>query len=80
MEPLLPKNRLTIDGHAVTVEAGTTILEAARAAGVYIPSLCHHTALACGRQLTGAPFVYRGGERVESDDPAAAWDGAIRHN
>lgn len=32
---------VTIDGKAVQVEAGTTILEAARLAGVKIPTLCH---------------------------------------
>ncbi len=32
---------LTIDGRQVTVPAGSTILEAARAAGVFIPTLCH---------------------------------------
>lgn len=33
--------KLTIDGHAVEVPAGTTILEAARAAGIEIPTLCY---------------------------------------
>jgi len=43
---------LTIDGRAVTVPAGTTILAAAAAAGVEIPTLCHLKELgpygACG--------------------------------
>ncbi|MBN2494861.1 MAG: (2Fe-2S)-binding protein [Deltaproteobacteria bacterium] len=30
-----------IDGQSVEVEAGTTVLEAARRAGIFIPSLCH---------------------------------------
>jgi NADH dehydrogenase/NADH:ubiquinone oxidoreductase subunit G len=33
--------RLTIDGREVTVPAGTTILQAARAAGIEIPVLCY---------------------------------------
>jgi ferredoxin len=33
--------QLTIDGQAVTVPAGTTILDAARAAGIEIPVLCY---------------------------------------
>jgi NADH-quinone oxidoreductase subunit G/NADP-reducing hydrogenase subunit HndD len=33
---------LTIDGQKVAVPTGTTILEAARRAGVSIPVLCHH--------------------------------------
>ena len=32
---------LTIDGKEVTVEWGTTILQAARANGIYIPTLCY---------------------------------------
>lgn len=67
--------RLTIDDHEVTAEAGASILDAARAAEIYIPALCTHPELACAEALTGASFVYRGTERIESDDPAAAWDG-----
>ena len=33
---------LTIDGRAVTAPAGTSVLDAAAAAGIYIPSLCAH--------------------------------------
>ena len=32
---------LTIDGISVTVPEGTTVLEAARSAGVTIPTLCY---------------------------------------
>ena len=35
---------LTIDGAAVAVEAGTSILQAAAAAGVHIPTICYHEA------------------------------------
>jgi len=35
---------LTIDGRAVTVPAGTTILQAAREAGIEIPVICYHEA------------------------------------
>ncbi|MDO9585064.1 MAG: 2Fe-2S iron-sulfur cluster-binding protein, partial [Syntrophales bacterium] len=34
--------RLTIDGKEVATQAGKTILEAAREAGIYIPTLCYH--------------------------------------
>jgi len=34
--------RLTIDEKVVEVPAGTSLLQAARAADVYIPTLCHH--------------------------------------
>ena len=36
---------VTIDGRAVTAEMGQTILEAAQAAGIDIPTLCHHPGL-----------------------------------
>src|SRR5438552_6573285 len=34
--------RVTIDGRAVDVPAGRTVLEAARGAGITIPTLCYH--------------------------------------
>ena len=36
---------LQIDGREVKAEEGTTILEAAQAAGIFIPTLCHHEKL-----------------------------------
>lgn len=66
---------LTINGRDITAQVDWTILEAARASDIYIPSLCSHPALPHASDLRGASFVYRGGERIESDDPAATWDG-----
>jgi formate dehydrogenase major subunit len=37
--------QLTINGRPVTAQSGQTILEAARGAGIDIPTLCHHPAL-----------------------------------
>lgn len=37
--------RLTVNGHAVEVEDGSTLLDAARQAGVHIPTLCHYPRL-----------------------------------
>lgn len=37
---------LRIDGRQVEATEGTTVLEAARAAGIAIPTLCHHEKLA----------------------------------
>src|SRR5438132_1494708 len=37
-----PLISLTIDGQTVDVPAGTTILEAARSAGIDIPTICYH--------------------------------------
>ncbi|HUU26616.1 MAG TPA: 2Fe-2S iron-sulfur cluster-binding protein [archaeon] len=36
---------LTIEGRKIEVEEGTSVLEAARAAGIHIPTLCHHESL-----------------------------------
>ena len=37
--------KLTIDGKTIEVQEGTTVLEAAEAAGVFVPTLCHHPQL-----------------------------------
>jgi formate dehydrogenase major subunit len=37
----VPTLALTIDGRTVRVEAGTTVLQAARATGIAIPTMCH---------------------------------------
>jgi NADH dehydrogenase/NADH:ubiquinone oxidoreductase subunit G len=48
---------LTINGQRVVVGEESTILEAARGAGIYIPTLCHHPDLtnvgACRRVADG---------------------------
>ncbi|MEW6441989.1 MAG: molybdopterin-dependent oxidoreductase [bacterium] len=36
---------ITIDGQKVTAQTGQTVLEAAKAAGIDIPTLCHHPSL-----------------------------------
>jgi bidirectional [NiFe] hydrogenase diaphorase subunit len=36
---------LKINGQNVTAQEGTTLLQAARAAGIHIPTLCHHEEL-----------------------------------
>ena len=38
----MEKVNLTIDDRQVETDAGTTVLEAALAAGIYVPHLCHH--------------------------------------
>ena len=54
----MEKVRLTIDGQAVEVAKGTTVLEAAQAAGIYIPTLCYDPDLepygGCRARGTGA--------------------------
>src|SRR5512138_1662266 len=57
--------RLSIDGRAVAVEPGTTILGAARTLGIAIPSLCHvegfqpaASCFLCAVQIQGRPNVW----------------------
>ncbi len=38
--------KLTIDGKAVEIRDGATVLDAARAAGIFVPALCDHPAVA----------------------------------
>lgn len=58
--------RLTINNIAVEVEEGQSVLDAARAAGVGIPTLCHHPAVApygaC--RLCLVEVVVRGRSRI----------------
>ncbi len=59
---LMGKVTVTIDGRRVAVEPGTTVLEAARGAGIDIPTLCHVEGLEpasscylCAVQVEGHP-------------------------
>jgi formate dehydrogenase alpha subunit len=75
-----------IDGRAIAPRPGETILEAARRAGVSVPTLCHQEGLApeggcriCLVELEGAPRPVAAchtpladGARVRSDSPALA--------
>jgi len=77
---------LTIDGKAVKAKAGMTILEAARKAGIYIPTLCHNDKLepygACRictvevsrnnktRLVTACVYPVEDGLSVKTDTPA----------
>jgi NADH dehydrogenase/NADH:ubiquinone oxidoreductase subunit G len=52
---------LTIDGHTVRARPGTTILDAARSAGIDIPAICYHPSLTanavcrlCAVEVVGA--------------------------
>ena len=58
--------QLHIDGHQVEVAAGTTILDAAKQAGVQVPTLCHHQNLSptascgvCIVEIEGSPALKR---------------------
>jgi ferredoxin len=58
---------ITIDGHAVSAPEGSTIMEAADKAGIYIPRLCYRPGLAPASGMKADSRVYRCGE-MRADD------------
>lgn len=57
---------LTIDGQSVRTDKDMSVLDAARQAGIYIPTLCRHPDLPVGRGTKPNDAVYRGaGTRIE---------------
>ncbi|MGQ9502515.1 MAG: NADH-quinone oxidoreductase subunit NuoG [Anaerolineae bacterium] len=73
---------LTIDGHTVTVPAGTMIVEAARCVGIEIPVFCYHPKMApvgmCRMCLVtvGTPAINRETgqpEATEAGKPVIRW-------
>jgi len=61
--------RLTINGEEIEAQAGVSILEAARMAGIYIPALCYHPDLPVAKGIQAAKIVYQGEKRVENAMP-----------
>jgi NADPH-dependent glutamate synthase beta subunit-like oxidoreductase len=66
---------ITIDGHKVEVAAGTTILEAARKAHIYIPTLCYHPDLPPAKGSPAVSTIYQGDRKIENAAPAEAGQG-----
>jgi len=56
---------LTINGQKVQAQAGRTIVAAADAAGIYIPTLCYHPNLIPGNQAGPVRTVYQGSTRFD---------------
>ena len=71
----MEKINVTIDGTTITVEKGTTVLEAARSAGIYIPALCSHPNLPSSRQVTPYSVVYRGEDELKNDNSLTEYEG-----
>lgn len=57
---------LSIDGTQVEVQEGATILDAASAANIYVPTLCSHPDLPPGKGMKPNEVVYRRQERFEN--------------
>jgi len=71
----MEKINVTIDDTTITVEKGTTVLEAARSAGIYIPALCSHPNLPSSRQVKPYSVVYRGEEELKNDNSLTEFEG-----
>ena len=56
--------RLTIDGVVIEAADGTTILEAAESAGIYIPALCSHPAIPPFGDGIPSEGVFRGNHAI----------------
>jgi formate dehydrogenase (NADP+) beta subunit len=61
--------KLTIDGQQVEVSSGTSILAAARSAGIYIPVLCHHPDLPSAKGGRAATVIFQGDRNIENATP-----------
>jgi NADH dehydrogenase/NADH:ubiquinone oxidoreductase subunit G len=61
--------KITIDGQLFEVPEGTTILEAARMAGIYIPSLCYHPDLPPAKDRPPVKAVFHGGCQIKNARP-----------
>jgi [NiFe] hydrogenase diaphorase moiety small subunit len=72
-------SHINIDGQSIPFEEGQTIMEAATAAGVYIPHLCHHpeftphgscklcTVKVNGRNATSCTFPATAGQEIDNN-------------
>jgi NADPH-dependent glutamate synthase beta subunit-like oxidoreductase len=65
----MEKLNLTIDGQPVECPAGSTILEAADAAGIYIPRMCHHPDLAPGSEITWSNAIRQVEDTIHGEEP-----------
>jgi NADPH-dependent glutamate synthase beta subunit-like oxidoreductase len=58
---------LTIDNQNVIVPEGTSILDAAKSAGIYIPVLCHFPGLPPFKDIELSEYIYQGNRKIEND-------------
>ncbi len=66
---------ITIDDKKIQVEEGTTILEAARKAEIYIPTVCYHPNLKCSEGMKASEFIYQGSKKITNTKPEEITEG-----
>jgi len=71
--------RLTIDGREVTVPAGSTLLQAAQAAGREVPTVCYHEALTPPGLCRVCVVEVEGARTLQAACVAEAHDGMVVH-
>ena len=67
--------KIVIDETEVTVDEGTTVLNAALQADIYIPHICSHPDLPPFESLTPAQAIYRGKTSIKNKKPDLVWEG-----
>ena len=70
--------RLIIDGAEVSVNSGTTVLQAAQRAGIYIPALCSHPGLSSLTEVKPDELVYRETKAIKNDHSAEKFEACQR--
>jgi predicted molibdopterin-dependent oxidoreductase YjgC len=66
---------VTINDIKLEVPSGTTILDAAWQAHIYIPHLCSHPDLPAFDKVKPSKFVYIGKQKIDNIKPESAFDG-----
>ena len=67
--------QIKIDHVDISVAEGTTILQAAEQAGIYIPHICFHPDIPPVDRQKPAHVIYRNGERIENARPELRYEG-----
>ncbi|MEE8419391.1 MAG: 2Fe-2S iron-sulfur cluster-binding protein, partial [Dehalococcoidales bacterium] len=67
--------KVIIDEVEHSASEGTTIIDAAQQAGIYIPHICSHPDLSPQKSLKPAEAVYRGQLKLENQKAGLEWEG-----
>ncbi|MBW2457585.1 MAG: (2Fe-2S)-binding protein [Deltaproteobacteria bacterium] len=67
--------RITVDGAVLTAEPGSTLIDVARAAGIYVPYLCSHPELPVLEPGTRLGRIFRSPEEVGDTSSEDTYEG-----
>ena len=74
---VIPMIHLTIDGTSIPVQEGTTVLEAARSLGAYVPTLCWHPNLSPANACRACAVEIEGSRALVSSCSRQAEEGLV---